>query len=383
MMLTNSDIVELTAFRRHLHRHPELSGQEAWTAAEVFKALQPLHPDQIVTGLGGHGVAAVWNGVEAGPTVMFRSELDGLPIEELSDAEYKSTISGKGHLCGHDGHSTILLGLGRLIDRNRPARGRVVLLFQPAEEDGSGAAAVLADPQFEAIKPDWSFSLHNMPSLPFGHVALQSGPVNCASEGLRIVLSGKTSHASVPERGISPALGLAALIPAAMAQGSGAAVVPGFRLVTVTHARMGEPAFGVAPGHAELWLTLRTLLDSDMAALRSTVMARANAEATTHGLSVSFSHHDQFAACANDPEATADFVRALDSLGMSHDNLILPLRGSEDFGLFGSVSKSAMIFLGAGFEHPMLHNPDYDFPDGLIAPGVRIFETVLREHLGQ
>ena len=139
----------------------------------------------------------------------------------------------------------------------------------------------------------------------------------------------------------------------------------------------------MAPGHAELWLTLRTLLDSDMAALRSTVMTCAKAEARIHGLSVSFSHHDRFAACTNDPEATVAFVRALDSLGMSHDNRILPLRGSEDFGLFGSVSKSAMIFLGSGTDHPMLHNPDFDFPDSLIAPGVHIFETVLREHLGR
>ncbi len=133
-MLTNSDFVELIAFRHHLHSHFEVSGQKKCTAVIMLAALRPLSPDQIVTGLGGHGVAAVFKGTAPGPTVMFRSELDALPIEELTDIAHKTTNHGKGHLCGHDGQRTILLGLARLISRNRPAQGRVVLMFQPAEE---------------------------------------------------------------------------------------------------------------------------------------------------------------------------------------------------------------------------------------------------------
>ena len=154
MMLSAGDLADLTAFRQELHRFPEVSRQEQATAARIVQALAPLQPDQLVTGLGGHGVAAVFNGLAEGPTVLFRAELDALPITELSDAAYRSTIPGKGHLCGHDGHMTLLIGLGRLIARKRPARGRVVLMFQPAEEDGSGAAAVVADPGFAALRPD-------------------------------------------------------------------------------------------------------------------------------------------------------------------------------------------------------------------------------------
>ena len=194
MLLSNLDLVELTGFRQHLHRNPELSGQEAWTAAQVVAALVPLGPDRVLTGLGGHGVAAVWTAPEPGPTVLFRSELDALPIEEISQAAHRSAVPGKAHLCGHDGHSTILLGLARLIARDRPARGRVVLLFQPAEEDGSGAASVLADPRFSGIRPDWAFALHNMPGYPLGHVVVAPGPANCASEGLRVVFRGRTAH---------------------------------------------------------------------------------------------------------------------------------------------------------------------------------------------
>ena len=147
-MLTNSDITELVAFRRRLHRRPELSGEEEWTAAEIAGALDRLHADDLMTGLGGHGVAAIFAGAEPGPTVLFRAELDALPIAETTGADWQSETEGKGHLCGHDGHMTMLLGFGRLLARRPVRRGRVILMFQPAEEDGSGARAVVADPRY-------------------------------------------------------------------------------------------------------------------------------------------------------------------------------------------------------------------------------------------
>ena len=384
-MLTNSDVVELTEFRRHLHRHPEVSGEEAWTAAEVTRALKAIGAPLVVTGLGGHGVAAVWQGAEAGETVMFRSELDALPITDQSGAEWASTIAGKGHQCGHDGHSTIMLGLARLIARRPPAKGRVVILFQPSEEDGAGAAAVLADPQFEAIRPDWAYSLHNFPGLPLGEMAIEAGDANCASRGLKVVLEGHTSHASTPEHALSPALSLARLIPAVMAAGPGGADLgPDFRLVTVTHASMGEQAFGITPGRAELWMTLRTVRDEAMAALLSEVTGLIEAECAATGLRASFSHHDIFQACVNEASACEVLRRAAEATGMKQCKAQFPMRGSEDFGLFGSRggARAAMFRLGSGVTAPKLHNPDYDFPDSLIAPAVHVFEHVLREHLG-
>lgn len=313
---------------------------------------------------------------------MFRAELDALPIEELSQAAHRSTRPGKAHLCGHDGHSTILTGLARLIARRPPTRGRIVLLFQPAEEDGSGAAAVLSDPRFSEIRPDWAFALHNMPGLPLGRAVIAPGPANCASEGLRIVFHGRTAHASMPETGISPAPALAALIPAAQAAGTGGGLAPGFRLVSICHARMGEPAFGITPGEGELWLTLRTLMDDDMAALRDEVTGMARDLAQQHGLTVAFTHHDRFAACTNHADATQIILRSLDALGISNLDHGLPMRASEDFGLFGRQARSAMLLLGAGETRPALHNPDYDFPDDLISQGVEIFDRILRDMLG-
>lgn len=381
-MLTNRDIAELTDWRRELHRFPEVSRDEAGTAARVAAALGPLGPDQLLTGLGGHGVAAVFDGTEPGPTVLFRAELDALPIEELSDAPHRSTFPGKGHLCGHDGHMAILIGLGRLIARQRPVRGRVVLLFQPAEEDGSGAAAVVADPAFAAIRPDGAFALHNMPGLPFGQGALRAGVVNCASLGLKITLGGKTAHASQPEAGTSPGRALASLIDGFTSLAPPGPLHSGYRLVTVTHARLGEPAFGIAPGLAEIWITLRSMEDSGMVALEAEATSFAAVQAQTHGLTVAFELHDHFAASVNRPDATARIAAALDALGIPYDEGDLPMRASEDFGRFGQPgTRSAMLFLGAGETHPALHNPDYDFPDSLIAPGVAIFHRIARELL--
>lgn len=382
MTLAPADLAELTAFRRALHRLPEVSGQERETAAMVVAALAPLSPAEIVTGLGGHGVAAVWGGMDDGPTVMFRAELDALPIEELTGLPYASTRPGVGHLCGHDGHATILLGLARRIAKAPPSRGRVVLLFQPAEEDGAGAAAVIADPRFARLAPDWAFALHNMPGVPEGQALLAAGPANCASRGLKIAFTGKTAHAAQPEAGVSPAPALSRLIPALMALAPGGPLGQGFRLATLTHAVMGVPAFGIAPAHAELWVTLRTLTDAAMIGLLAEAEALARAEATAAGLAVRFSHHDIFAACENDPEATARLSVALVRVGVSQLTEGLPYRFSEDFGRFGGTARAAMVFLGAG-EIARLHNPDYDFPDTLIAPGVALFAAVLDDLLGK
>lgn len=382
MSLSQTDIADLTAWRRARHRAPERSGEEAETAQAFAAALAACAPDEVLRGLGRHGVAGVWRGRAPGPTVMVRAELDALPIRETGSAEWASAIPGTAHLCGHDGHLTILAGLARLLHRRPPASGRVVLLGQPAEETGAGAAAVIADPAFARIAPDWAFALHNWPGAPLGHCRLRAGPMNCASVGLRIALQGRTSHAAEPAAAVSPAMAVARLIPGLIALGADGPLAPGFRLVTLTHARLGEPAFGITPGAAEVWATLRTLTDDGMEMLRAEAAALAEAEAAAAGLSLALSWHDDFAACANHPEATARLAGAIRTLGLPLSDEGLPMRASEDFGRFGATAKSAMVCLGAGEHHPRLHAPDYDFPDALIAPGARIFERVIADLLG-
>jgi amidohydrolase len=370
MSLTNSDILDLVALRHDLHRHPEVSGNEAQTAQRIVQEFAPLSPDSLITDLGGYGVAAVFEGSGDGPTVLFRCELDALPIFETGTPAHRSLIEGVGHLCGHDGHMAILMGLARLLSRQRPLRGRVVLLFQPAEETG--------DP----VQPEYAFSLHNMPGLPLGEVALTSGPVTCASRGLEVQLKGRSAHASQPETGVSPMVALAQLMPDLTALSHGTTADPEFALVTVTHTQMGEPAFGIAPGDARLFATLRTLTDDRMTNLCDQALTLLITACDAQGLAFTHAYHDIFLHSENDPEATAIATGALDALKIPHDATGLPWRPSEDFGRFGHNAPAAMLFLGAGNGHAALHNPDYDFPDDLIPIGTGIFHRIACDLLG-
>ncbi|EDZ45288.1 amidohydrolase family protein [Rhodobacterales bacterium Y4I] len=380
--MTPERLARLTRLRHALHQIPEVSGAEEKTAAMVADYLRQNQPDQLLAGLGGHGVAAVYEGREDGPTVLIRCELDGLPIEELSDQPYRSTHPGRGHLCGHDGHMTMVAALAEDLSARRPAAGRAVLLFQPAEETGKGAAAVIADPAFRQIAPDYAFSLHNLPGLPVGQVALCSGPANCASRGMRIKLTGKTSHAAAPQDGVSPAGAIARLLPGLVALGSGGRLGPEFALVTLTHARLGEATFGIAPGEAEVWATLRTVTDTRMDKLITAATVLAEQVCTAEGLGLAIEFDDVFDACANHPEAVEVLRTAAAAAGCPVQMQELPQRWSEDFGQFAKGAKAAMFWLGSGEAQPQLHNPDYDFPDAAIPAGAGIFLHAIRDLLG-
>lgn len=380
MLPTEDRIASATLWRRKLHTMPEISGEEDETADEVVSFLSRTAPDAIVTGLGGTGVAVIYEGKEPGPTVAIRAELDALPIAETGLPDWRSKIEGKGHMCGHDGHMAILATVGMALGQERPKRGRAILLFQPAEETGAGAAAMIADPGFEAIRPEITLSMHNLPGLPLGHVWLKTGTANCASQGLKIVFTGRTAHASLPHTGLSPAGAVAALLPQLAALGGGTLDDGDFRLATITHVRIGEPAFGIAPAHGEVWVTLRSQTDEGMASLRSRAEAMARQLAEGDGLAIAFADQDIFQASVNHPEAVALLRQAFEAEGIVHMEGET-MHGSEDFGRFAGVSTSAMFFLGAGENHPALHNSDYDFPDDLIPIGARIFLSAIRKVL--
>ncbi len=379
--MTPDRLAQLTGLRHALHQIPEVSGAEEKTAAYITTYLRAYAPDRLLTGLGGHGVAAVYDGAADGPTVMIRCELDGLPIEELSDQPYRSTHAGRGHLCGHDGHMTMVAAMAEDLAAKRPARGRVVLMFQPAEETGKGAPAVVADPAFGEIAPDYAFSLHNLPGLAVGQIALCSGPANCASRGMRIRLSGRTSHAAAPQDGVSPAGAMAQLLPWLVALGGGTDLGPDYALVTLTHARLGEATFGIAPGEGEVWATLRTVNDTRMAQLIEEAAALVGKVCAEQGLGHEISFDDVFEACTNNPEAVAVLQKACERVGLGVAMQDRPQRWSEDFGQFGKGAKAAMFWLGSGEDQPQLHNPDYDFPDAAIPVGAGLFRAVVSELL--
>ncbi len=391
MPLNTDEIACLTRLRHQLHRAPEVPREEVETAKIIAAELFALNPDQLITGIGGHGLAAVFDSGKPGPILMFRSELDGLPIEDLADVPHRSLIPGRGHLCGHDGHMVSLLGLAMTIARKRPLKGKIIILYQPAEEDGSGAASMISDSAYNQLIPDFVYAYHNLPGMPFGHVSVAPGPANCASRGMKVKFRGKTAHASMPETGVSPMPALAKLMPVLSALSKGMPPAPDFTLATVTHVKMGEPVFGIAPSYAELFVTLRTLLDSEMTAMVNNAEALVRQAAKDFSLKVEITYDDIFVHCENAPQAVHNICAALDALHIPHDARGLPIRASEDFGRFGHAiikdgkphqPKSAMFYLGCGENHPQLHNPDYDYPDGLTPIAAGVFLNIAKRVLG-
>ncbi|NNF98555.1 MAG: amidohydrolase [Desulfobacteraceae bacterium] len=361
--------------RRALHRRPELSGSETGTAREIARFFKPLKPDLLLEGLGGNGLAAVFSGKEVGPTVLLRCELDALPIQEDIEIDYQSTKDRVSHKCGHDGHMAILAAVGTELAAHRPVRGRVVLLYQPAEENGEGAAAVVKDPKFSEIKPHFAFASHNLPGFPLGQVVIRAGVFNCASRGMTVSLSGRTAHAAQPETGRSPAATmchfinqLSALPPEIVAGNETA-------FATIVGARLGGKAFGTAPGNAKIWVTLRSETDITMSRLVRFAEQVANKSAREHGLMVDINFEDVFDATINS-ESAVDLVQR--SIGTN--SVIVPekpFRWSEDFGRITAVSEGALFGIGAGTDIPDLHNPDYDFPEELIPVTTRLLLRVV------
>lgn len=367
----------LPALRRRLHALAEASTREAATAAFIAERLAGLAPDALLTGLGGHGVAAVFGGRDDGPTVLLRAELDAVPVPETIPLRHASVTPGIAHKCGHDGHMTILLEVARRLSRARPPCGRVITLFQPAEETGTGAFAVVADPRFSALKPEWLFALHNLPGYDAGRVLVRPGAFAAGSAGMRVRLRGRTAHAAHPEQGRSPDLAMGELITALVTLPPRDDAGEALELVTVTHARLGEPAFGIAPGEAEVLATLRSDDDAALAALRRQAAAAARAIARRHGLRCDIGWEEVFPVTWNDADAAALVRRAARAEGLP---VARPressFRWSEDFGVLARLGRGALFGLGAGRRHPGLHAEDYDFNDDLLPIGASLLHRL-------
>jgi len=380
--LTNQSIEQLARFRKDLHKHPELSGEEAETARAVLDFLESYAPDQLISGLGGHGIAAVYGKGDNGPSVLIRCELDALPIQEINEFEYRSVTDGVSHKCGHDGHMTMVAGLAALLHKNRPEKGRVILLFQPAEENGEGAVAILKDARFKDIEPDYVFALHNLPGFPLGQVVCRDGSFTACVESVSIHFDGKTSHAGEPEKGVNPALSIANALEQAMKMQQPIDATD-FLQVTPIQISMGEEAYGISAGHGILRLTIRSWKDEVMAEAKQRIDAFIHSTDGQNGLSVRGVWSHAFAANQNHPMAVGKVRKAAEEIGLDYRQMDEAFRWGEDFGLFTTKYPGAMFGLGAGEECPALHNPDYDFPDGLIPLGIGMFHHILRQLLDE
>lgn len=378
-----SDIQHLINFRQTLHQNPELSGSEEYTAEALKRMIIRYQPDDVIDGLGGYGVAFIFKGKDEGPTVLFRADMDALPIVETNIFDYSSRTKGVAHQCGHDGHMAILVGVAEQISMNRPKKGKVVLLFQPSEETGDGALAVMNDYNFKRIEPDFCFALHNIPGYKKGTILLKNGTFSAASQGLVVKLKGKTSHAAEPEKGVSPAIALAQIIEQITDLPNQSGLFSDFVLATIVHAKLGERTFGTTPGTAEIMITLRSFTDEDMAILIEQSERVINAISKEHKLDVRINNRDIYPIMDNNPALVSIVNDAAKKAKLNTNKLSQPFPWAEDFAHFSHKYKSMMFGLGAGEDSPKLHNADYDFPDEIINEGIGIFTHIYTDIFNQ
>ncbi|TVZ25324.1 amidohydrolase [Gillisia sp. Hel_I_86] len=368
---------KIIALRKELHQHPELSGEEIETARRIKNFLAHHPPSKLIENIGGHGLAAIYTYGKEGPVIMIRCELDALPIEEANLFEYRSKINGVSHKCGHDGHMAIVAGLSSWIKEQNYKSGKIILLFQPAEETGKGAKAIIEAEKFQDLKPDHVFALHNIPGVPLHTIIKVQNNFSSSVQSLGIWLNGKESHASEPENGINPALAIAETIKQFDLLNILAPEKPNFALLTPVHIKMGQIAYGISAGSGELHYTLRTRDEEHMKKLKWAINKQLVKTCQRYNLGLETRWFDYFPTSANDPFCNEVIGKAAKINNLKIHEKTYPYKFGEDFGWFSKYYKSAMFGLGSGGHSPALHNPDYDFPDEIIPTGMAMFQSII------
>jgi hippurate hydrolase len=375
---------ELAEWRQDFHRHPELAYDEHRTAARVAERLGAFGFDEVETGIGGTGVLGVLHGRggPGGEAILLRADMDALPIEETTGAAYASTRPGVMHACGHDGHTTMLLGAAKHLAATRNFDGTVYFCFQPAEEGYAGAKAMLDDGLFERYRPRAVYGMHNWPGLPVGEFAVKDGPVLAATGQFTVTVTGKGSHGAEPHSGRDPIVAAAHLVTAL--QSIVARVVDPLQpaVLSVTAFNAGS-AFNVIPGEAVLKGTIRTF-DEKVRTLVIDEMDRICAQigaAFAVGVDVDRGTV-AYPPTINDARE-ADFAESVmrdvfgdDAVHRGHP----PTMAGEDFAYFSREVPGAYVIIGNGDSAP-LHNAGYDFNDAAAPLGVAYWARLVEKAL--
>ncbi len=372
---------EMTEWRRWMHRNPELGFELPKTAGFVVERLREIGVDEIHEGIGRTGIVGIVNGQREGPTIGLRADMDALPIAEETGADWASETPGAMHACGHDGHTAMLLGAAKYLAETRAFRGRVALLFQPAEEDGGGGKAMVEDGVMDRFDIHEVYALHNSPELPFGEFGTCAGPIMAAVDEFNFTITGEGGHAAFPHLCTDP-------IPAALALGQALDTVvaknrPGTEpmVVAVTQIHSGT-ANNVTPGVARLSGTVRCFSGAmrDMAEAR--IRAIGEGIAGSFGVAVELFYDRSYPATVNDPhraEFAAEVAREVVGAEKVTGDLA-PEMGAEDFSYLLEARPGAYLFLGQGTAH-YCHHPAYDFNDAVAPIGASFFARLVERAL--
>lgn len=377
---------EITGWRRYLHQHPELMFDVHETANFVVEQLRGFGIDDITTGIGQTGVVAVIRGRtdDAGRVIGLRADMDALPIKEATGLEYASTVPGKMHACGHDGHSTMLLGAAKYLAETKNFAGTVHFIFQPAEENEGGGRVMIEEGLFDKFPVESVYGMHNMPGIPAGEFAIRPGPIMASFDIFEITLAGTGTHAAIPQLGRDAIVAGAQLVTALQTIASRTVSPFDAAVVSVTQMHGGD-TWNVIPEEVVLRGTTRAFREEIQSHMEAEIRRLTDGIAAAFGIDAKVHYERRYPPTINHPaetDITVQVARELvgaDMVSLDKD----PMMGAEDFAFMLNEKPGAYMWIGNGPQAGgcMLHNPHYDFNDEVLPLGASYWARLVETRL--
>ncbi len=374
--------LSMTQWRHHLHANPELGFNEHKTASFIEDLLTQWNIEHY-TGVGGTGVVARLTKGNSDKSIALRADIDALPIQEINDFDYRSTQLGVMHACGHDGHTSMLLGAAKYLADHGEFNGSVVFIFQPNEEHGEGALAMIDDGLFDRFRVDEIYGMHNIPGMEINTFASRPG-IMCASESLfEINIQAQGGHAAAPHMGVD-AIIVGAEVVNALQTVIARKIDPAESGVVSVTEFITDGCRNVLPGNAILKGDVRALNPQTRNLIEQKMRQIIEGIAISHGVTIDFSFESVFIEVINDNQITNYAVNAAQSISPNVQNNINPITFSEDFAHFAAQRPGCFMLMGNGTDgsHGQpLHSPDYNFNDNALIPGVNYWVSLVEQRL--
>lgn len=370
---------DMKTWRRYLHQHPELQFDCHKTAAFVVERLKEFGVDEIHEGIATSGLVAIINGQGDGPTIGLRADMDALPMEETTGLEHASTVKGAMHACGHDGHTTMLLGAARYLAETRKFSGRVALIFQPAEEGGGGAGVMVDEGIMDTFGINEVYGIHNVPGLDVGHFYSKPGPIMAAVDTFHINIQGRGGHGAYPQETADPIVAAVGIVNAIQTIISRNHDTRNEAVCSVTMINSGS-ADNVIPDTAYVGGTIRTFTPEVQDMIHSRLREIAEGQAAAYNVTADINIEVGYPATVNNAEKVdfaADVAREVSGEAAVDPNTGMEM-GAEDFSYMLNARPGAYFFLGQG-EGAGLHNPNYDFNDDVSPFGASFFARLVEK----
>jgi hippurate hydrolase len=382
---------EVSEWRRHLHQNPEILYDVNETAAFVAAKLKEFGVDEVATGIGRTGVVGIIKGKggagsaagASSRTIGLRADMDALPLTELTEKPWASKTPGKMHACGHDGHTSMLLGAAKYLAETRNFEGTVALIFQPAEEGGAGALAMIEDGMMERFGIDEVYGMHNMPGIPVGQFAIRKGGIMAAPDRFTITIKGRGGHAAQPHKTIDPIFIGSQLVGSLQAIAARNADPVQSVVISVTRFDAGT-THNIIPDNAIIMGTVRTLNEDTRDLAENRIRQIVEGLASAHGAGWSIDYERKCPVTSNHDSETDHAIGVASSIvGTANvDANVEPTMAGEDFAFMLKRRPGAFIFIGNG-DTAALHNPNYDFDDEAIAYGISYWVKLTEQRLSE